>query len=148
MLHACTIWAWRKKMLHCARRSWTHLFCIHFAYVIGKDPKTHKLSPAADNAITRGGIGGLGSVTYSLHTMCASKKQHTAHSTFSKHLVWDGHIFDAHLYWLCYSVHFVFFIFRHTHYVQTVHDIIALSPTFTGFSNRPGQKYPGTCPAI
>ena len=35
-----------------------------FACVVGKNPKTPKLSPMTDNAITRGGIGGLESLVY------------------------------------------------------------------------------------
>ena len=35
-----------------------------FACVVGKNQKTPKLSPMADDAITRGGIGGLGSLVY------------------------------------------------------------------------------------
>ena len=42
--------------------------CIGFAFafecVIAKNLKTPKLSPMADSAITRGGIGGLGSLVY------------------------------------------------------------------------------------
>ena len=40
--------------------------CCAFAFVcvIGKNLKTPKLSPMADDAITRGGIGGLGSLVY------------------------------------------------------------------------------------
>ena len=36
-------------------------FAFVFACVVGKTPKTPNLSPMADNAITRGGIRGLGS---------------------------------------------------------------------------------------
>ena len=38
--------------------------CICFACVVGKKPKTPNLSPMADDAITRGGIRGLGSPLY------------------------------------------------------------------------------------
>ena len=50
-----------RKTLRGVQRSWTHLFCIHaFAYVVGKNPKTPKLSPMADIAITQGGSGKRG----------------------------------------------------------------------------------------
>ena len=39
-------------------------FCIVFVCVYGKNPNTPKLSPMADNTITRGGTGGLGSLVY------------------------------------------------------------------------------------
>ena len=35
-----------------------------FACLVGKIPKTPKLSPMADNAITQGDIEGLGSLVY------------------------------------------------------------------------------------
>ena len=37
-------------------------FSFVFAYVVGKNPKTPKVNPMAENAITRGGIGSLGSL--------------------------------------------------------------------------------------
>ena len=39
-------------------------FAFVFACVVGKNPKTPKLSPMADDAITRGGIGSLGYLMY------------------------------------------------------------------------------------
>ena len=39
-------------------------FACVFAYVVGKNPKTPNLSPMADDAITRDGIGGLGPSVY------------------------------------------------------------------------------------
>ena len=39
-------------------------FAFAFACVVGKNPKTPNLSPMADDAITQGGIGGLGSPVY------------------------------------------------------------------------------------
>ena len=39
-------------------------FSFIFTCAVGKNPKTPKLSPMAVNAITRGGIGGLGSLVY------------------------------------------------------------------------------------
>ena len=67
VLPACiAVWEWRQtsaKTLHSALRSWTHLFCVHFACVVGKKPTT-KLSPMADDPITRGGIGGLVSLVF------------------------------------------------------------------------------------
>ena len=41
-------------------------FCLAFALacVVSKNPKTPKLSPMADDAITQGGIEGLGSLVY------------------------------------------------------------------------------------
>ena len=39
-------------------------FAFAFAFVVSKNPKTPKLSPMADKAIARGGIGGLGSLLY------------------------------------------------------------------------------------
>ena len=39
-------------------------FVFAFACVVGKNPKTPKLNPMADNAITRGGIGSLVSLVY------------------------------------------------------------------------------------
>ena len=50
-----------RKTPHGAQRSWTHLYCICFARMVGKNPKTPNLSPMADDAITRGDKGGLGS---------------------------------------------------------------------------------------
>ena len=48
-----------------AREDREHI-CLAFIFgcVVGKSPKTPKLSPTADDAITRGGIGGLGSPVY------------------------------------------------------------------------------------
>ena len=37
---------------------------LFFVYVVGKNPKTPNLIPMADDATTRGGIGGLGSPVY------------------------------------------------------------------------------------
>ena len=37
---------------------------ICFACVVGKNPQTPNLTPMADDAITRGSIGGLGSPVY------------------------------------------------------------------------------------
>ena len=39
-------------------------FACAFACVVGKNPKTPNLSSMADDAITRGGIGGPGSLVY------------------------------------------------------------------------------------
>ena len=39
-------------------------FVFVLAYVVGKNPKTPNLSPMADDAITWGGIGGLGYPVY------------------------------------------------------------------------------------
>ena len=39
-------------------------FVFAFACVVGKNPKTAKLSPMADDAITRGGVGSLVSPLY------------------------------------------------------------------------------------
>ena len=40
-------------------------FCFYFCVcVVGKNPKTPNLSPMADDTITQGGIGGLGSHVY------------------------------------------------------------------------------------
>ena len=52
------------KMLHGAQRLWTHLYCVCFCVHVGKNQKTPNLSPMADDAITRGDIGGLGSPVY------------------------------------------------------------------------------------
>ena len=51
-------------MLHGAWRSWTHLLCICFCMCCQQKPKTPNLSPMADDAITWGGIRGLGSPLY------------------------------------------------------------------------------------
>ena len=48
------------------------IFAFVFACVVGINPKTHNLSPRAENAITRGGIQGLGSPLY----MCGKTKEH------------------------------------------------------------------------
>ena len=53
-----------RKTPHGAQRSWKHLYCICFCICGGKNPKTPNLSPMADDAITRSGIGGLGSPVY------------------------------------------------------------------------------------
>ena len=50
-------------MPHGARRSWTNPAPV-FACVVGKNPQTPKLSPMADDTITWGSIGGLGSLVY------------------------------------------------------------------------------------
>ena len=47
------------KTLHGVRRSWTHLFLR-----VGKNWKTPNLIPLADDAVTWGGIRGLGSPVY------------------------------------------------------------------------------------
>ena len=46
---------------HGAQRSWAHFVCVS-ACVVGKDPNTPNWSSMADDAITRGGIGVLGSL--------------------------------------------------------------------------------------
>ena len=51
------------KILHDAQRSWTHLLCVCFCACGQQNPKTPNLSPNADDAITLGGIQGLGSST-------------------------------------------------------------------------------------
>ena len=54
----------------CVKRCMTHKYCgqvcfaFVFACIVGKNQKTPKLSPMADDATTRGGIGGLGSLVY------------------------------------------------------------------------------------
>ena len=44
--------------------------CACFACMVGKNPKTLKLSPMANDAITRGGIGNLVSLVY----LCSHRK--------------------------------------------------------------------------
>ena len=44
----------------CTKRSWTHLFLC----ALGKNPNNPNLCPVAVDAITRGGIRGLGSPLY------------------------------------------------------------------------------------
>ena len=39
-------------------------FAFIFVYVVGKNLMTRKLNPMADEAVTWGGIGGLGSLVY------------------------------------------------------------------------------------
>ena len=58
-------------------------FAIIFACVVGKNPKTPKLSPVADNAIARGGIG-LGS----LLNICASSTVQVILTSICK--IWGG----------------------------------------------------------
>ena len=48
-----------------AREDHEHIcFVYSLASVVGKNPKSPKLSPMADNAITQGSKGGLGSLVY------------------------------------------------------------------------------------
>ena len=48
-----------------ARKDRGHICIVFvFAYLADKNPKTLNLSPMANDAITRGGIGGLGSPVY------------------------------------------------------------------------------------
>ena len=49
-------------------------FAFAFACVVGKNPKTPKLSPMADYAITRGGIGSLVSLVY-ICDVCTSNER-------------------------------------------------------------------------
>ena len=68
------IWAWRKNMCKMPKGeqwSWTHWFSASSACIVGKNPKTPKMSPLADDAIKQGGIGRLGSLVYicDLHTV-------------------------------------------------------------------------------
>ena len=77
-----------------------HLF---FEYVISKNPKTPNLSPMADDAITRGGIQGLGSPAY----ICGpNTHKHTTHTTIvalGHHLVFHILSFHAPLCFICES---------------------------------------------
>ena len=52
------------KKPHSMWRSWTHLVCICFCVCGWQKPEDPKLSPMADDAITQGGIWGLGSPLY------------------------------------------------------------------------------------
>ena len=52
------------KTPHSAQRSWTHLFVFFLRVWSAKTQSTPNLSPMADDAITRGSIGGLGSPMY------------------------------------------------------------------------------------
>ena len=65
---ACTaIWAWRQTSAKCptVRKDSEHIwFAFIFVCADGKNPKTLKFSLMADNAITRGGKGGLESLVY------------------------------------------------------------------------------------
>ena len=55
-----------------ARKDRGHIcFAFVSACVVGKNPKTHNLSPMADEAISQGGIQGLGSLLY----ICACQKK-------------------------------------------------------------------------
>ena len=44
------------KRTHDTQRSWTYLYCVCFACVGGKNPKTPNLSPMADDTISQGDI--------------------------------------------------------------------------------------------
>ena len=62
------------EMPHGARRSWKHFVCIVFvsACVVGKNSNTPTWSSMADNAITWGSIGVLGSPFYTCICGCQS----------------------------------------------------------------------------
>ena len=69
VLPVCTaVWAWRQTRIKCCAlvRNDRERICFVFAlpWVVSKNPKSPKLSPMADNAITRGGIGSLVSLVY------------------------------------------------------------------------------------
>ena len=69
VLPACTVGYEREdktRVKPCAANENHEHICFAFAFVcvVGKNPKTPILSPMADNAITRGGIGSLVSLVY------------------------------------------------------------------------------------
>ena len=68
VLPACTaVWAWRQTRVKCcAVREDRESISVEVASacVVGKNKKTPKLSPMADDAIKRGGIGCLVSLVY------------------------------------------------------------------------------------
>ena len=45
------------KMLHGAQRSWARIFCVCYCMCGRQKPEDPSLSPIADDAITRGGLG-------------------------------------------------------------------------------------------
>ena len=57
------------------RRSWVHLFAIVSMCVVGKNSNTSKWSSMADSAITRGGIGVLGSPFYICGDTMVTKRE-------------------------------------------------------------------------
>ena len=57
---------------------------LFFACLVGKNPETPNLSPMADDAITWGGMRGLGSPLY----ICGQDRDITVHYT-----VWGGGVF-------------------------------------------------------
>ena len=54
----------KPKMKHNVHRLWMHWFCTCFCVHRWQKPEDPKLSPMADNTITRGGTGGLVSLVY------------------------------------------------------------------------------------
>ena len=55
-----------KRVKRCVAHEDRERICFAFAFacVVGKNPKTPKLSPMADDTITRGGIGSFISLVY------------------------------------------------------------------------------------
>ena len=51
-------------MLHRARRWWTHFVYVCFRVCDWQKPEYSQFEPMADDAITQGGIQGLGSPLY------------------------------------------------------------------------------------
>ena len=55
----------KRKTPHSAQRSETHLFCVFFSVCGRQKPENPQIEPhMAQDAITQGGIGGLGSLMY------------------------------------------------------------------------------------
>ena len=75
-LIACTAgWACKQSHTKCRAVHEDHeriCFAFAFACVVVKNPKTPKLHPMADDAITRGGIGSLVSPIYTLYLWSGS----------------------------------------------------------------------------
>ena len=77
-------------------------FAFEFACVVGKNHKTFNMSPMVDNAITRGGIGGLGTPVY-------INALHIASDFFLKIIVCVIQIHYVTLSfwtWFCIHIHF------------------------------------------
>ena len=60
----CSLSVKINKMPHGAQRSWTHLYYVCFSMCGQQKPEDPQFEPMADDTITQGSIGGLGSPMY------------------------------------------------------------------------------------
>ena len=64
---------------HGMQRSWTHFVCVYFRVCGQQNPNTPNWSSMADEAITQGGIGVLGSLFY----VCGADSEFVENMLFS-----------------------------------------------------------------